>query len=226
MVSASSPTNATVQTLAKFKSNPLALWRGYTALAGRNLPFTALQFPMFERLKEAIKKDRERRGVTRGTILESGIITAVSAGAAGAVSAIVTTPVDVVKTRIMLSAVDDAVSEAASSSKSGNAGGAKAGSEGLVDALGKTVGDGKATVKSVAKNLNPLISPEEKGKKSAWKIGQEIVREKGVKGLWRGGALRGIWTFLGSGLYLGVYESGRVYLAKRRGDDVDEEDLI
>jgi solute carrier family 25 S-adenosylmethionine transporter 26 len=223
MVSANSPTNATLQTLAKFKSNPLALWRGYTALAGRNLPFTALQFPMFERLKEGIKRDRKRRGVLKGTILEGGIITAISAGAAGAVSAVVTTPVDVVKTRIMLSAVDDAVSEAAASSKAANA---KEGSGGLVDALGKSVGEGKATIKSAAKSLNPLLTPEQKGKKSAWKIGQEIVREKGWKGLWRGGALRGVWTFVGSGLYLGVYESGRVYLARRRGEDVDEEDLI
>jgi len=47
--------NATLQTLAKFRSNPLALWRGYTTLAGRNLPFAALQFPIFERLKEATK---------------------------------------------------------------------------------------------------------------------------------------------------------------------------
>jgi hypothetical protein len=30
--------NATLQTLQRFQSNPLALWRGYTALAGRNLP--------------------------------------------------------------------------------------------------------------------------------------------------------------------------------------------
>lgn len=30
--------NATLQTLQRFRSNPLALWRGYAALAGRNLP--------------------------------------------------------------------------------------------------------------------------------------------------------------------------------------------
>lgn len=30
--------NATLQTLQRFQSNPLALWRGYAALAGRNLP--------------------------------------------------------------------------------------------------------------------------------------------------------------------------------------------
>jgi hypothetical protein len=30
---------------------------------------------------------------------------------------------------------------------------------------------------------------------------------------------------LGSGLYLGVYESGRLYLAERRGEKLDPEDL-
>lgn len=221
MVKAGSPTNATVQTLAKFRSNPLALWRGYTALAGRNLPFTALQFPMFERLKEGIRAYRDRRGLTKGTILESGAITAFSAGSAGAVAAVITTPVDVIKTRIMLSAVDNASKELSTSQKS-----TKAESNGLVDAFGKSVVSSKATAKSAAKSLNPLSGPEQQGKRSAWTIGQEIVKEKGMKGLWRGGALRAVWTFVGAGLYLGVYESGRVYLARRRGDEIDEGELF
>lgn len=206
-----------MQTLSKFRSNPLALWRGYTALAGRNLPFTALQFPMFEKMKELIQDYRDRRGVRTGTIVESGLITAFSAGTAGSIAAVVTTPIDVVKTRIMLSAVDDATQEVSSQHKN-----VKGGSEGLVDAFGKTVKSSKATAKDAVKQLNPLASSKQKGRKGAWRIGQEVVKEKGIKGLWRGGALRCVWTFVGSGLYLGVYDSGRVYLASRRGEHVDE----
>ena len=220
MVSAGSATNATLQTLAKFRSNPLALWRGYTALAGRNLPFTAMQFPMFERLKLAVRERRDHRGQTTGTIVESACITAVSAGVAGAVAAVITTPIDVVKTRIMLSAVENAADEAAAASQ------AKPKADGLVNAVGKSIESSKATLKSAAHNLNPLVKAEGKGRKSSWAIGKEIVAERGVKGLWRGGALRGVWTFLGSGLYLGTYESGRVYLASRRGEHVDEADLF
>jgi len=222
---ASTKANATLQTLAKFRANPFALWRGYTALAGRNLPFTALQFPLFERLKEGIKGRRDRAGKTRGTVVESGLITAVSAGTAGAVSAVATTPVDVVKTRIMLAAAGEAVEEA-TGMKEGTAGVKRKGQEGLVDAMGKGVQSSKDTAKSAAQALNPLVRPEEKGRKSALAIGREIVREKGVKGLWRGGALRGVWTMIGSGLYLGVYESGRIYLAGRRGESVKEEELF
>jgi solute carrier family 25 S-adenosylmethionine transporter 26 len=218
MVSSGSPTNATLQTLAKFKSNPLALWRGYTALAGRNLPFTAMQFPMFEKLKVLVKQYRDRRGLTTGTIYESGLITAVSAGSAGAVAAVITTPIDVVKTRIMLSAVDSAAEEASSTQAK-----AKLKTDGLVDAFGKS---SKDSIKSAARSLNPLASSERNGKKSSWKIGQEIMAEKGVKGLWRGGALRAVWTFIGAGLYLGAYESGRVYLAARRGESIDEDGLF
>lgn len=218
MVTAGSSTNATIQTLSKFRSNPSALWRGYTALAGRNLPFTAMQFPMFERLKVAIREYRDRRGLTTGTIVESGCITALSAGSAGAVAAIITTPIDVVKTRIMLSAGDDAPKEAPQSqSKSGKAG--------LVDAFGKSVESPKESVKSAARSLNPMTA-KQKGRKSSWQIGQEIMQEKGIKGLWRGGALRGVWTFVGAGLYLGAYESGRVYLAARRGEHVDEAEVV
>ncbi|KAF2189636.1 mitochondrial carrier [Zopfia rhizophila CBS 207.26] len=221
MVSSGSSTNATVQTLKRFKSNPLLLWRGYTALAGRNLPFTALQFPMFERLKEGIRGYKEKKGMMSGTLLQSGVITAVSAGTAGAIAAVITTPVDVIKTRIMLSAAEYAASEVSSKAGSG-----KGGPQGLVDAFGKSVGSSKDTARGAVRSLNLLLTPEQRGKKSVWKIGREIVSEKGVRGLWRGGALRGVWTMLGSGLYLGAYESGRIWLASRRGEEIDEEELL
>ena len=162
-----------------------------------------MQFPMFERLKVSIKEYRDRRGLTKGGIVESAWITAVSAGSAGAVAAVITTPIDVVKTRIMLSAVDDAPSSASQAKPNG-----------LVDALGKSVTGSKDA------------QSQHKPRKGSWQITQEIMQEKGFKGLWRGGALRAVWTFVGAGLYLGAYESGRVYLAARRGEHVDEEELL
>ncbi|KAK6005367.1 hypothetical protein QM012_008146 [Aureobasidium pullulans] len=216
--------NATLQTIAKFRSNPLALWRGYTALAGRNLPFTALQFPIFERLKEAIKKHREDRGTRTNTLLENGLITAASAGSAGAFAAVVTTPVDVVKTRIMLAAASSAAEDQSNNTK------AKA--NGPVDAMGRSVNPNKEGLKGALQNskegLKDAIQNVAKpvSKKGSIQIAKEIIADQGViKGLFRGGALRAVWTLLGSGLYLGVYESGRVYLAQRRGEDIDEEDI-
>jgi solute carrier family 25 S-adenosylmethionine transporter 26 len=218
--------NATLQTLAKFKSNPLALWRGYTALAGRNLPFTALQFPLFERLKQAIKQHREDRGTRTNTLLENGLITAASAGSAGAFAAVVTTPVDVVKTRIMLAAASSAADDQDKPTT-------KPKPNAPVDALGRSIQNkGEGSLKNVLQNskegLKDAIQNVAKpvSRKGSMQIAREIIADQGViKGLFRGGALRAVWTLIGSGLYLGVYETGRVYLAQRRGEDIDNEDI-
>lgn len=205
--------NATLQTMKRFRSNPLALWRGYTALATRNLPFTALQFPMFERIRKGIQDYRDEQGTRTKTLLEGGLITAISAGSAGSVAAVVTTPVDVVKTRIMLAAAESAAEDQKASSQ-------KAAKSALVDATGKTVQAAKEGLSEAIKNVSKPVS-----KKGSMQIAREIMAEHGVKGLFRGGALRAVWTLMGSGLYLGVYESGRIYLAERRGDTVGHDDL-
>jgi hypothetical protein len=204
--------NATLQTMKRFQSNPLALWRGYTALAGRNLPMTAIQFPMFERIRNSIKRYRNERGIRTGSIYESGWITAVSAGSAGSVAAVITTPVDEVKTRIMLAAAESAGADQNSGQSSNGS---------LKDATGKTVQAAKENLKEKIQNVTKPVT-----NKGSIQIAKEIMAESGVKGLFRGGALRGVWTLVGAGLYLGVYESSRVYLASRRGEELDEDDLM
>jgi solute carrier family 25 (mitochondrial S-adenosylmethionine transporter), member 26 len=208
--------NATIEVVKRFRANPLALWRGYAALAGRNLPFTALQFPMFERIKQSIRKYRDERGIRTNTILEGGLITAASAGIGGSIAAVITTPVDVVKTRIMLAAAESAAQDQNPSFKNAK--------DALVDATGKTIQSAKEnltdTVKETVKNVTKPVS-----RKTSMQIAREIVQEQGVKGLFRGGALRAVWTLVASGLYLGVYETGRIYLARRRGETLDRDDL-
>lgn len=94
------------EVLKHFRKNPSRLWRGYTALAARNLPFTGIQFPVFEALKtHFIRRQQVRKGGQAvDGILERAWITAMSAGIAGSGAAWITTPIDVVKTRIMLAA--------------------------------------------------------------------------------------------------------------------------
>ncbi|KAE8416156.1 mitochondrial carrier domain-containing protein [Aspergillus pseudocaelatus] len=165
--------SATVQVLAKFKHRPWKLWSGYTALVGRNLPFTGLHFPIFEGVKGWLvsrratgKGNRDRNGV-----VERAALTGVAAGVSGTVASVVTTPIDVVKTRVMLGA----------------------GGEEL-----------KGTEKTVRKVKGTLA------------VGREVWREEGIRGLFRGGALRSVWSAFGMSIYLGIYEGGRMYLEKRR----------
>ncbi|MCJ1460938.1 hypothetical protein MMC28_011320 [Mycoblastus sanguinarius] len=187
--------NATILALRKFNS-PTQLWRGYTALAGRNLPFTAMQFPMFEHVRTSIHAYRTRKGIATGSLWETGLVTAISAGSAGAVAAVITTPIDVVKTRIMLSASESSQQRGEQQQRAIKE----------VEAQGK---DAKAEIEKAQQAARG-------GRAGGLAVGKEILRTEGVKGLFRGGALRCIWTAVGSGLYLGVYESGRRYLEGRR----------
>lgn len=177
----SSPTLAV---LKDFRSKPWNLWRGYSALAARNLPFTALQFPIFEHLKKTFlgKRKEAKNGKPVDGIWERAAITAGSASIAGTGSAWITTPIDVIKTRIMLSANKDS---------------------------------GRRPVK-VEERGGLLGMVENSNKQSGVMIAREILKQEGIAGLFRGAALRSVWTAMGSGLYLGVYEGGRFYLEDDR----------
>ncbi|KAK1574522.1 mitochondrial carrier domain-containing protein [Colletotrichum navitas] len=161
------------------------LFSGYTALVARNLPFTAIQFPIFEYLQKTAWDSRTRRrgpGEERG-LIETAVVTGTSAGAAGALAAFITTPSDVVKTRMMLSA-----GEASGGNDRGGAPSREAGD-----------------------------APKPKKGRGTLEVTRDVYRQNGVRGLFRGGGLRSVWTAVGSGLYLGTYEMSKVWLT--RGKD-------
>lgn len=89
---------------------PGRMFSGYTALVARNLPFTALQFPVFEHMRSHLWESRlrDRADQSKG-VGETGLVAGASAGSAGAFAAFVTTPSDVVKTRMMLMGPDDTI---------------------------------------------------------------------------------------------------------------------
>jgi len=74
---------------------PLGMFRGYSTTVFREIPFSLIQFPIWERLKQLVRDRHDGQcsplqGATCGAF-------------AGGFSAAVTTPLDVAKTRIMLS---------------------------------------------------------------------------------------------------------------------------
>lgn len=195
----------TLEVLNRFRRQPTQLFRGYTALAGRNLPFTGLQFPLFEYLKAYFLDRRKRKKLQKkaergeggggrgGEIKVDGIwerarITALSAALAGTGAAWVTTPIDVIKTRIMLGAGDE-VKKTPDSLRQGGGGGEAA----------------RVTAKQ-----------------GALDVAKQIFKNEGMPGMFRGAILRSVWTAVGSGLYLGCYEGGRHYLEERRRDKDEE----
>jgi len=81
----------------------LVLFRGYKITVFREVPFSFIQFPLWEMLKQQMAK---RNGSMEPTCFQSALCGFI----AGGVSAGLTTPLDVVKTRIMLASKNDNVS--------------------------------------------------------------------------------------------------------------------
>lgn len=75
-----------------------SLYRGFGITVSREVPFSLLQFPLYERLKHHAAK---RRSFASPDQLPAHV-SAVCGSIAGATAAAFTTPLDVVKTRIML----------------------------------------------------------------------------------------------------------------------------
>ncbi|KAL3434105.1 mitochondrial carrier domain-containing protein [Aspergillus tetrazonus] len=188
-------TSVTLQVLRRFKQQPWKLWSGYSALVGRNLPFTGINFPIFEAIKGYLVERRHRQqgyiehsgagagaGKKVGTqkesqepVYERAVLTGIAASISGSIASVITTPIDVVKTRMMLAASGNHPSSSASGGK------------------------------EVPKKLG-----------SIWAVGNQIFKDEGMKGLFRGGAIRVVWTAISLSIYLSMYEGGKFFLEKRR----------
>jgi solute carrier family 25 (mitochondrial S-adenosylmethionine transporter), member 26 len=72
------------------------LYRGWTITVLREVPFTVIQFPLWEAMKAWRKRET---GQSASSAFESGVFGSI----AGGVAAGITTPLDVLKTRMMLS---------------------------------------------------------------------------------------------------------------------------
>lgn len=209
------------------------LLMGYGALAARNLPFTALQFPIFEAVRRRLWERRDDRGlvekdrsggvgggerkisgdgnVARG-LMETGLVNATSAAVSGAIAAVVTTPTDVVKTRMMLSAGE------ADQAHRG------AGVDNHIKEQPHHGGRGETSVKQGSSSSASSSSPV-KQKMSGWQVARLVYQERSLKGFFRGGLLRASWTAVGSGLYLGTYEVAKVWLKGTGSDDGEVDSL-
>ncbi|KAF9436773.1 hypothetical protein BGZ76_003004 [Entomortierella beljakovae] len=74
----------------------LGFYRGYFSTVAREIPFTCIQFPLYEYMKKSFAHSTHRQKVDPWEAAICGSI-------AGGIAAAITTPLDVVKTRVMLS---------------------------------------------------------------------------------------------------------------------------
>lgn len=78
------------------------LYRGAGITIAREIPFTVLQFTMWESMKEAYAKRMQRASKSSSVEQVPASTSAMFGSVAGAIAAGLTTPLDVIKTRVML----------------------------------------------------------------------------------------------------------------------------
>jgi solute carrier family 25 S-adenosylmethionine transporter 26 len=80
------------------------LYRGWSITIMREVPFTVIQFPLWEALKRWRVASRSSSSISsgKGSMQVSGLEGGLLGSVAGAVAAGITTPLDVLKTRMML----------------------------------------------------------------------------------------------------------------------------
>ncbi|KZL80598.1 mitochondrial succinate-fumarate [Colletotrichum incanum] len=171
----------TLKMLKKFIKQPTRLWAGYTALATSSIPGTCLTFLLYESLAAKLLKRLDQKS---GTISQQVQIHTLSAGLAGASASFLFVPVDVVKTRMRLTA---------------------GGQTSLPRLFPTSVG----TQGSVTRHVE---HPQSRTIHGPLRVARDVFRTEGVRGLFRGGTLTCLAAGIGSGLGLGCYEGFKQYL--------------
>ncbi|GAA5852173.1 hypothetical protein JCM9279_006921 [Rhodotorula babjevae] len=174
-------------------------YRGFGSTVAREIPFTCLQFPLYERLKVLVAQ----RTVPSRRVADLPAHHAALCGSlAGGVAAGLTTPLDVCKTRIMLR-------QAGTPVVPGPEAGERAARAVEAAAAAKAAG-GKAR------------APRGEG---IWATMRGIYALEGPRALFRGVVPRVMWISGGGAVFLGVYEAVKGTLAGPGGLDDDLREL-
>ncbi|SJX64768.1 related to PET8-Protein of the mitochondrial carrier family (MCF) [Sporisorium reilianum f. sp. reilianum] len=153
-------------------------YRGFGSTVGREIPFTCIQFPLYERLKLEMARSRARSqdDVSARLMSDQELVrnlptwqAGLAGSIAGAIAAGLTTPLDVVKTRIMLH---------------------------TKQAAGAAAGAG--AMPTLPRGVNTDIIPTL----------LHIGRTEGVKTLFSGFLPRTMWIGLGGAVFLGTFDAG------------------
>lgn len=167
-------------------------YRGFGSTVGREIPFTCIQFPLYEKLKLEMARSRanslsastpsltigdQSRAISDQELVRNLPIwqAGLAGSIAGAIAAGLTTPLDVVKTRIMLHTKRAAASTSSTAS---------------------TVAASAA--ETLPRGVNTDIIPTL----------LHIGRTEGVKTLFSGFLPRTMWIGLGGAVFLGTFDAG------------------
>ncbi|GAA6034501.1 hypothetical protein JCM8097_005360 [Rhodosporidiobolus ruineniae] len=193
-------------------------YRGFGTTVAREIPFSLLQFPLYERLKLLLSHYYQHPSALQHN--SSSDLSALEAAAcgsfAGGVAAGLTTPLDVCKTRIMLSQGARAAEKA------------KAVEGAAPTAAGPAAAAAEVAAGTPVRSLPSILPPFLQLAPDQFSTAQPrrthypnslpatlrlILAEEGPKALFKGVVPRVLWISGGGAVFLGVYEKGKKILS-------------
>lgn len=190
------------------KEGLAGLWRSYPLTAATNVPFTCVHFTTYETSKAAI----DSAGVFGGA--ESPAVQSIAGGVAGGLAAAVTTPLDVVKTRMQTHGERANRLEHDARHTSGRK---------VVlptqAAAKSSVSHGHVRVPSAGMATVPSGTPQGAAVLSAMEAMRMVLLEDGARGLLRGIVPRVLFHVPAAAISWTTYESVKSVLLKIRSDE-------
>jgi len=142
----------------------MGFYAGFGPFIARDIPFSAIQFPLYEILKmTSIQLLSASAGVSASSYELPALVNSINGSIAGATSGFVTTPLDVLKTRRM------------------------------------TFQNSDSTGKSKQMSIFDEVGA--------------IVKDEGVKGLFKGATMRMMYLTIGGFAFFGVYENSKRFIS-------------
>jgi hypothetical protein len=192
-----------------------ALFHGYKATLWRDLPFSALQFAFYEELR-----DRAKRYMGSNIIgLPLEIATAASAGG---MAGVITTPLDVVKTRIQTQQNEIPPSSTTAPKPSPSL--ASSAKHSATTAPSKSLPYQSRPISTSSPSTSLKAHGAATLDTSSVMTGLKIIyKTEGVAGWFRGVGPRAVWTSVQSGTMLVLYQTLLRYFEQQRvasGEDV------
>ena len=165
-----------------------ALFHGYTATVARDLPFSALQFTLWEQFQSWARRHRGCRDIGLGYEMLTG-------AAAGGLAGIITCPLDVVKTRLQTQTEPSLLWDMK-----------RASTTATCHSTPPPASQTRSISTSSPSTHVPRRGARNLGTTSVVEGLRVIYREEGLAGWFRGVGPRGVWTCIQSGCMLFLYQ--------------------
>ncbi|GAA5980871.1 hypothetical protein JCM11641_004750 [Rhodosporidiobolus odoratus] len=188
-------------------------YRGFGTTVAREIPFSLLQFPLYEHLKLVLATYHNLPSALSPTNPSSADLPAIQAAGcgslAGGVAAGLTTPLDVCKTRIMLSNSSSSSSAPSASSSSSSS----SASPTFSPSPSPSSPPSPSPSTTATSKPSPPLPQHRHYPNSLPLTLRLILREEGPRALFKGWVPRVLWISGGGAVFLGVYEAGKKGLA-------------